>query len=405
LARTVLVADDSPTVQKKASGILTGEGLEVVTVSNGVAAIKKLPIVKPLLVLADGSMPGKDGYEVCEFVKNSPELSHIPVLLIVSELEPYDVERGARVRADGKVTKPFDPEELISSVNKFLPRAEAAAPTAATVITAPQPAPSVVTEPVDEEPEIQLKEQPPDFGSLSEGVAFAEPALEEVPATRPEAAAAPPEPLMEAEISPFPPPAAEMAPVPTEEETPAAPPPEMPPIPAEPVLIEEPAAPQAVPPEPPPAPPAERTMMFRMPANIAEPVLSDELAPAPPPVAAEAEMPPIAATTLESFSLDQATAGRVQFAAAEAEAVAAPEAALVEPEAAAVAAEVSAAAPLPGVEAAAAPLDAAAIFSIVRKVVMKMSPPALPTEMIEEMVRKLSDEVIAELNAESSPNQ
>ena len=61
MARTVLVADDSPTHQRKANGILTGEGLQVVTVSNGVAAIKKLPTVKPMVVLADVSMPGKDG--------------------------------------------------------------------------------------------------------------------------------------------------------------------------------------------------------------------------------------------------------------------------------------------------------------------------------------------------------
>ena len=53
MGRTILVADDSPTVQKKASGILTGEGLDVVTVSNGVAAVKKLPSVNPLVVLAD----------------------------------------------------------------------------------------------------------------------------------------------------------------------------------------------------------------------------------------------------------------------------------------------------------------------------------------------------------------
>ena len=64
MGRTILVADDSPTIQKKASGILTGEGLDVVTVSNGVAAVKKLPTVNPLVVLADVSMPGKDGYEV-----------------------------------------------------------------------------------------------------------------------------------------------------------------------------------------------------------------------------------------------------------------------------------------------------------------------------------------------------
>ena len=64
MGRTVLVADDSPSIQNKAKGILTGEGLEVVTVSNGVAAIKKLQTIRAALILADVSMPGRDGYAV-----------------------------------------------------------------------------------------------------------------------------------------------------------------------------------------------------------------------------------------------------------------------------------------------------------------------------------------------------
>ena len=62
VARLILVADDSPTIQRRAQGILQAAGFAVETVSNGVAAIKKLPRMEPLLVLADVSMPGKDGY-------------------------------------------------------------------------------------------------------------------------------------------------------------------------------------------------------------------------------------------------------------------------------------------------------------------------------------------------------
>lgn len=98
MPRLVLIADGSPSHQRRAQGILTGEGLEVVTVSNGVAAIKKLPAIKAALVLADVSMPGRDGYEVCDFIKNSPELSKIPVLLTYSDQTPYDESRAQRAR-------------------------------------------------------------------------------------------------------------------------------------------------------------------------------------------------------------------------------------------------------------------------------------------------------------------
>ncbi len=127
MARLILLADDSPTVQRRAQGILQGEGFEVETVSNGVAAIKKLPKMEPVLVLADVSMPGKDGYEVCDYVKTSADLHHVPVLLVASDLEPYDEQRGAKVGADGIIKKPFAPHELIAMVAKFVALGEARA--------------------------------------------------------------------------------------------------------------------------------------------------------------------------------------------------------------------------------------------------------------------------------------
>lgn len=119
MARLILVADDSPIIQRKAQKILEDEGFEVQTVSNGVAAVKKLPALQPALVLADVSMPGKDGYEVCEFVKTSAGLRHVPVLLVGSDLEPYDEPRGAKVRADGVIKKPFTPQDLVAMVTRL----------------------------------------------------------------------------------------------------------------------------------------------------------------------------------------------------------------------------------------------------------------------------------------------
>ncbi len=121
MGQTVLVADDSLTLQRMAADILASAGLEVVTVSNGVTAIRKLATAKPHVIVADVSMPGKDGYELCDFVKKSPELAHVAVLLAVSDLEPYDEGRGAQVRADGIIRKPFDAAELLAAVQKSMP--------------------------------------------------------------------------------------------------------------------------------------------------------------------------------------------------------------------------------------------------------------------------------------------
>ncbi len=381
MARKVLIADDSLTVQKKASGILTGEGLEVVTVSNGVAALKKLPTVKPMVVLADVSMPGKDGYEVCEFVKNSAELGQVPVLLIFSDDDAYDEQKGAKVRADGKIKKPFDRDELIATVTKMVAQSEAAAtkPSAPAVISAPPPKSSVVTEPVDLEPEIAAKEKI-DLSSLQSEVAFPEPALDDFPTPPPEPPLAG-EPMVEAEIHSEP--AAEAEAVADEysgaAETADAG--EHPAVPAEPVLIEE----HAAAPPPPSAPSTERTMMFRAPAEIAQPVLSDETTASPwavesPPPAAESAPSGAAAHTLESFSLQDATTGQVRFAASGAEVAPATEPAVAQPTRG---------------------IDPAQVYSIVHKVVVKMSPPALSPQMIEDMAKRFAEEITDELSSQS----
>ncbi len=163
-------------MQRQASSLLAAEGLQVVTVSNGVAAIKKLPAVRPDLILADVEMPGKNGYEVCEFVKNSAEIRHIPVLLIFSELEPYEAGRGEQVGADGCVQKPFQHDSLIAAVTQHLARTEIARSSGP-----PPPPTSVDSEPTAsaEPAESQPAEPPPapefNLAALSEGVALVEP--------------------------------------------------------------------------------------------------------------------------------------------------------------------------------------------------------------------------------------
>ncbi|MGH9772262.1 MAG: response regulator [Candidatus Acidiferrales bacterium] len=128
---TILIADDNLTVQRVASDMLSRDGLVVVTVANGVAAIKKIAALKPLVVLADVDMPGKDGYEVCEFVKAQPDLVHVRVLLAVSDADPYDQERGEQVGPDGVIKKPFDAAELSLLVAKSIEQAQALCPPSA----------------------------------------------------------------------------------------------------------------------------------------------------------------------------------------------------------------------------------------------------------------------------------
>jgi CheY-like chemotaxis protein len=100
--------------------ILSAEGLEVVTVSNGDAALKKLGDAEFDLVLADLYMPGLDGYEVCAWVKKSVEHSFVPVVLVVGALEMYEAEKIEAVHADGLLKKPFEASAMMETLRPLL---------------------------------------------------------------------------------------------------------------------------------------------------------------------------------------------------------------------------------------------------------------------------------------------
>jgi CheY-like chemotaxis protein len=124
LVAKILVADDNSNIQKMVGLALKEQGIEVVAVGNGEAAVRKISDIRPDLVLADVFMPVRNGYEVCEYVKTDPTLSHIPVILLVGAFDPLDEQEAQRVGADGVLKKPFvPPDPLISMVKSALARA------------------------------------------------------------------------------------------------------------------------------------------------------------------------------------------------------------------------------------------------------------------------------------------
>ena len=120
----ILVADDNSNIQKMVGLALKDQGIDVVAVGNGEAAVRKISDLRPDLVLADVFMPVRNGYEVCQYVKMDPSLAHIPVILLVGAFDPLDEQEAQRVGADGVLKKPFvPPDPLISMVKSALQRA------------------------------------------------------------------------------------------------------------------------------------------------------------------------------------------------------------------------------------------------------------------------------------------
>jgi len=113
----ILVADDNTNIQKMVSLAFEERGIDVVSVGNGEAAVRRIPDMNPDLVLADIFMPVRNGYEVCEFVKKDERFAHVPVILLVGAFDPLDEKEARRVGADGVLKKPFvPPDPLIAMV-------------------------------------------------------------------------------------------------------------------------------------------------------------------------------------------------------------------------------------------------------------------------------------------------
>ena len=85
------------------------------------AAIKKLDELQPSIVLADIYMPGKNGYEVCKYIRNHETLAEIPVVLLVGAFDAFDEQVAKDSGATANITKPFEPGALIDLVNSLLP--------------------------------------------------------------------------------------------------------------------------------------------------------------------------------------------------------------------------------------------------------------------------------------------
>jgi CheY-like chemotaxis protein len=132
---TLLLADDSVTIQRVIELTFADEDIKVVAVSDGDQAIERLEATTPDIVLADIGMPGRNGYEVAQFMRRTPRLAHIPVVLLTGAFEPVDQERAAQAGCDGVLAKPFEPQMVIGRVRELLsrPRTAGEHPSAAAV--------------------------------------------------------------------------------------------------------------------------------------------------------------------------------------------------------------------------------------------------------------------------------
>lgn len=124
----VYFIDDSATMREVIKIAFRRENINVITCQDPASALTLMEQTSPDVVISDVIMPGKDGYEVCQFVKQHPKMNRTPVILMSGVVNRSVAERAFAVKADELIRKPFQPQDLINRVRHLLSGKPAAAP-------------------------------------------------------------------------------------------------------------------------------------------------------------------------------------------------------------------------------------------------------------------------------------
>jgi CheY-like chemotaxis protein len=144
MSRTLLLADGSVTIQRVMELTFAHEDIRVTTASDGRKAMKMLESESPDVVLADVDLPEVDGYALAAHIRRVPRLKNVPILLLAGAFDPVDQNRAREVGSDGVITKPFEPQVVVTRVKELIDQrdrqAAPAKPEPAAVTESPRPA-------------------------------------------------------------------------------------------------------------------------------------------------------------------------------------------------------------------------------------------------------------------------
>ena len=120
MAKKILIVDDEPDILRATKVRLISFGYEVITASDGKEGIGLVRKDMPDMILLDLRLPRISGDEICAKLKSDEKLKHIPIVIFTAS---SDATTSAKVKAsgaDGYLIKPFDPEELLQTIKRFI---------------------------------------------------------------------------------------------------------------------------------------------------------------------------------------------------------------------------------------------------------------------------------------------
>lgn len=118
--KRILICDDDPAILRVLQVNLEVEGYETLLAHHGEEALEIANAEKPDLIILDIMMPRLDGYQTCERLKSSDETRHIPVVFLSAKAQASDIEKGKAYGVEDYLTKPFDPDTLVETIERLL---------------------------------------------------------------------------------------------------------------------------------------------------------------------------------------------------------------------------------------------------------------------------------------------
>src|SRR5438045_5272875 len=135
-APTVYFIDDSATMREVIKIAFRRENINVIACHDAATAFIEIEQTRPDVVITDVIMPDKDGYEVCQYIKQHPRFATTPVILMSGVVNKSVAEKAFSVKADELIRKPFQPQDLIARVRHLLRPAAAVPPPSPAVANA-----------------------------------------------------------------------------------------------------------------------------------------------------------------------------------------------------------------------------------------------------------------------------
>lgn len=127
----ILLADDSPQALRLAEQILAGQNLEVVSVTDGAVALRRIADVQPGVLIADVYLPTKNAFDLARFLRAQPQHRHVGIIFAAGPADEFDEQDARNAGADVILRKPFEASALLAAVHELAGRSSAAEPDAA----------------------------------------------------------------------------------------------------------------------------------------------------------------------------------------------------------------------------------------------------------------------------------